>query len=213
VSSFTLATLKAAVESWVEDAGADFEGDFATMLALAEDRALKDLDLSLFDAEQALTLNSDVITKLPVAAVVATRYLYIASLGRFLYPRQVAYIRMRHGATTGVPKDYADYTDTQYLIGPIPNISYSALAMVMKRPNSLATDSSGTFLSTRAGDVLFRSCLIQAADYLQMDERLQTLEAEYGRALSSSQYELRHLRRRDYSPFAPQPSAVGKPER
>lgn len=212
MASFTYATLKTAVESWMEDTGTDFDGDFNTMLGLAEDRLLKDLDLTLFDVEQALTLNAQTVAKLPAGAVIATREIWIPSQSRFLYPRTWGYIRIRHGAATGVPKDFADLDASTYLIGPTPDIPYAATALVTKRPNSLSTDTTGTFLSTRAGDALLRAVLMEAAIY-QEKENLNDFEAPYQARLTSARFELRGLRRRDYSPLAPQPTAAGKMER
>ena len=214
MASYTYTQLKTQFESWVEDPGSDFDGDVPNMLALAEDRLLKDLDLTVFDIEQALTLNAQTITKLPSGLVIQTREIFVPSLSRFLYPRTWGYIKMRHGSTTGNPKDYADLDANTYLVGPIPTAPVSATALVTRRPNSLAIDTSGTFLSTRAGDCLFKACLVEAGIYLEKEAKEQAkLEAAYGTALNSARFELRALRRRDYSPLAPQPTAAGKQER
>lgn len=216
-SSFTYASIKTAFESWLEDTGTDFDGDFPTMLGLAEDRVLKDLDLTIFDTVSAVTINSAAVTK-PTGAIV-TRQLYIASLAAFLYPRTWAYCLARYGATSGVPKAFVELNDTQYGIYPTPSISYSGTALITKRPSGLQTDTSGTFLSLRVGDTLFRALICQAGDYLEMEERKAALEAEYQNALGSdekktgSRWELRELRRRDYGPFARQPSPAGQEER
>lgn len=210
--NFTYAQLKSAVESWMEDTGADFDADFPTMLGLAEDRLLKDLDLTLFDVEQAVTLNAQTVAKLPTGAVIATREIYVPSLSRFLLPKTSSYIKLRHGATTGSPKHYADLDASTWLIGPIPDIPYSATAMVTKRPVGLAADTAGTFLSTRAGDALFDAVLLEAAIYQEKDN-LSVFEQPYQLRLASARFELRSLRRRDYSPLAPQPVASGKQER
>lgn len=213
MASFTLTTLKAAVESWMEDTGSDFDGDFPTMLGLAEDRLLKDLDLTIFDVEQALTLNAATVGKLPANAVLATREIWIPSASRFLYPRTWGYIKMRHGNTSAAtPLDWADLDASNYLIGPAPSAPVSATALVTKRPNSLATDTTGTFLSTRAADALFFAVLFEAAIY-QEKENLGDFETPYQAKLATARFELRGLRRRDYSPLAPQPTAVGKGER
>lgn len=212
MASFTYAAMKAAVESWMEDTGTDFDGDFNTILGLAEDRLLKDLDLTLFDVEQALTLNAATIAKLPANLVIATREIYIPSASRFLYPRTWGYIKMRHGSTTGTPKDWADLDASTYLIGPVPTAPVSATALITKRPPSLAIDTAGTFLSSRAGDALFKAILFEAAIYQEKEDRAQ-FDNDYQMKLDGARFELRGLRRRDYSPLAPQPTAAGKQER
>lgn len=212
MASFTYAQMKTAVESWMEDAGTDFDGDFPTMLSLAEDRLLKDLDLTIFDVEQALTLNAATVAKLPAGLVIATREIFVPSIPRMLYPRTWGYIKIRHGAATGLPKDFADLDASTYLIGPAPAAPVAATALVTKRPNSLATDTTGTFLSTRAGDALFAAVLFEAALYQEKDG-IAVFESTYQAKLTPARFELRGLRRRDYSPLAPQPSAAGKMER
>lgn len=212
MASFTYAQMKAAVESWMEDAGTDFDGDFNTMLGLAEDRLLKDLDLTIFDVEQVLNLNAATVTKLPAGLVIATREIFVPSIPRMLYPRTWGYIKIRHGAATGLPKDFADLDASTYLIGPAPAVPVSATALVTKRPNSLSADTAGTFLSLRAGDALFAAVLFEAAIY-QEKEDAATFETIYQNKLTPARFELRSMRRRDYSPLAPQPSAAGKMER
>lgn len=209
--TYTHDQLKTAIEDWVEDHGDDMEADFDTALGNGELRLLKDLDLTIFDITDDITLGAQLVNKL--TGCIATRDLWIPGENDWLRPRiNPDYIRVRWGSTTGVPRDYADYSETQYLLGPTPGQAYAGKVLFTKRPDGLAVDTSGTFLSEKAPDALFAAVLKEVAVYLQRDD-IQVLETEYQTKLRSSQYELRSMVRRDYSPFASQPTTSGKAER
>jgi hypothetical protein len=64
-TSYTYATLVADLQAFLEDNGADFEGSIDSIIALGEERVLRDMDLSIFDAvsEETLSANTDMLTK------------------------------------------------------------------------------------------------------------------------------------------------------
>lgn len=215
-STFNYATLVAAMQNWVEDQGAQFEDDVDTIIRLAEDRVLKGLPLSIFDSNEALTAVIAGTHAKPTGTILTrSLYLLISSSKTFLARRSKSYIEAYwpNAATTGVPKYYADdYSSTHWLLGPTPAAgpNYSGQAVVMKRPESLVVDTSGTWMSTNVGDLLFKAAQVEAGIYTMADERKQVLDSEYMVALAASRYDLRTLIRTDYTQLAAQPAPQGE---
>jgi hypothetical protein len=196
-SSFTLATLKAALQDHVEDTGTPLSDNLDMLIQLGEDRVLRDLPLTIFDDRDdvSITQGNQVATK-PTGALVTRELYYVsASVRYFLRKRTQAFCNAYAPTTTeAAPKYFADdYSETTYLIAPEPNLSVTAEALFTKRPTSLVTDTTGTWLSENVGDLLLHACLISIEKYNLADERIALWVAEYGKLLAAARVTLRDL--------------------
>jgi hypothetical protein len=126
-----------------------------------------------------------------------TRELYYvsASVRNFLRKRTQEFCNAYAPNTTqAAPKYFADdYSETAYLISPNPNLTVTAEALFTKRPASLVTAPTGTWLSNNVGDVLLHACLISVEKYNLADERIALWVAEYGKLLAAARVTLRDL--------------------
>lgn len=216
-TSFTLATLKSAIQGFAEDSGADFAGQLDMLIQLAEDRVLKDLPLSVFDALGSVSIAAGTQTASKPSGAIAIQGLSYINAGTrtILEPRTYSFCLDYSPTTTqATPKYFAeDYSSSQIWIAPNPNVTVTAEAVMTKRPNSLVTDTTGTFISTNIGDLLLAACLISAEQFNIATEQAAMWQAQYAALLASAQNDFKHLLRRGYSPLAPQPVASNKGER
>ena len=217
-TSYTYAQLETSVKNFVEDDGTAFDTEWDNILKLGEDMVLRDLDLEIFDSEQSITLAQDVqtVTK-PTNTIAGRTVWFTGGDGKRVTLQWKTYSFLQDywptPADTGVPKYIAELSETQWIVVPTPAVNRSGKAIVIKRPVSLVTDTGGTWLSTRVGDLLFMACMAKAKRYLKFDESARDWEGEYKNALPMMKRELRALMRQDSSPLAPMPSTEGKPEK
>ena len=77
-----------------------------------------------------------------------------------------------NSSTTGVPKYYAIFDVSNFIIGPTPNSSYVTELHYYYRPTSLveAGDSGTTWLSTNAPNTLLYGCLFEAYIFMKGEQ-------------------------------------------
>ena len=209
-SSYTLAALKTSLKDFVEDQGTDFSGSLDDLIKLAEDKCIVDLDLDIFDTTGSVTL-----TQLSQTATIPTDFLKIRSMfytsgttRTFLEPRTYEYCvdYWADTATGGTPLYWAPYTTTTVYIAPPPSATVTATARGIKRPNSVVTDTSGSWLSLYCGSLLHKACLVVTEQFNIVDERIPMWKTEYAEDLAARRIEFRHLLHKDYDlPALPQP--------
>jgi hypothetical protein len=216
-SSFTLETLKTAIQGHIEDDGNDFASNLDMLIQIGEDRILRELPLSIFDARGNVSITAGTQTATKPAGAISILELYYTNSGArtVLSPRTYSYcLDYSPGTTQGAPKFFAeDYSETEVWLAPSPNLSVTAEALYTARPESLVTEINGTFLSRNVGDLLLASCMIATERFNIAAEELATWRADYLDLLVSARLDLAHLLRRSYSPLAPQPTTNAKQER
>jgi|TARA_R110000787_G_scaffold270520_2_gene377504 hypothetical protein len=101
--------------------------------------------------------------------------------------RTYPYIRRywKDPTTTGVPIYYADYDDTNWLVGPTPDSTYPFEAQVYLTPQELTVTYNENWLTKYAPDMILHQTLLQAAPYLKNDERIQVWQTYYQSARES----------------------------
>lgn len=85
--------------------------------------------------------------------------------------------------TTGVPKFYAHFDDTNFIVGPEPDSSYTVTLHYYYDPESIVTAAT-SWLGTNAETALLYGCLIEAYTFLKGDaDLLATYNEQYTGAL------------------------------
>lgn len=216
-SSFTLATLKTAIKNNVEDQGTGFADNLDQIIKAAEDRVLRALPLEIFKATASVTLTqgNPEVTK-PTGYLACDTFFYTIAGTRYtILPRSYEYVidYSPIATTEGLPKYYAELNTTTVIVGQSPNSSASSGGGTMrylKRPNSVVTDTSGSWLSLNVGDLLLASCLWEADIFNVADERIPVRKDAFNEKLASAQFDFRHILSRSYTPMAAQPEAKGE---
>ena len=209
-SSFTLAQLKTEIKNFVEDQGTDFDSSIENLIKLAEDKVLTDLDLDIFDDTGSITLTKDTQTATMPTSFLKLRSLFFTSGGNrsFMEQRTYEYLIDYWPSTTstGTPLYFAPLTTTTIQVAPTPSANLTATARGIKRPNSVVTDTSGSWLSLNCGSLLLKACLVVSEQFNISDERIPGWKQEYAEDLAARRIEFRHLLHKDYDlPPLPQP--------
>ena len=187
--SFTFTTLKQAIQDYTESNETTFVNNLTTIIKQAEDRIFKRCQLPDFrknvtanmsSANQYLAMPTDFLTPYSLA---------IDNSGYdYLIFKDVNFVRQAYpsSSTTGIPKYYAIFSDTYFLIGPTPNANFAVELHYFHKPESITAASSGTsWLGTNAESTLLYGCLLEAYTFLKGDADLMQLYAQrYEEAVS-----------------------------
>jgi hypothetical protein len=145
--SYTFTTLNAAIQDYTETSESSFISHIPDFILSAEERIFKTVDLELFrknvtsafsTSDQYLTVPSDLLA--PFSLQITT-----SGSEAFLLEKDVNYIRdyTPSASTTGVPKYYARYDITHFIVAPTPDANYTLELHYYYRPTSL-TESTVT---------------------------------------------------------------------
>jgi hypothetical protein len=211
-TSYTYTTLKAALISFTEDQGTEFAAAVDSIIPLAEDKVLKDLNLELFDdtATSTFGVASPWLTK--PTGMIALRSLYYTTAGgdfTIIRPRSWEFCKdywPNESTTTATPKYCAEYSDTEWFVAGTPASALVVTARYIKRPPGLSGSIATTWLSTSVGDLLFYACLAVSEQFLKADERVALWKQEYIERVRAAMRELKPEVRTNYMPVTPIPT-------
>lgn len=211
---FTYATLKAALISFTEDVGTEFDAALDTIIPLGEDRVLRDLDLTIFDVVETGTLQAaSPLTVKPTGCLVTRDIIYTAVSGARVPLTQRDYSYAADywpdaSITTALPRYFAEYSPTQWFIAGTPSTGLAFSARFLKRPTGLSGANATSWMGTNVGDLLFHACMLSAMEFLKMDARLQVAGQEYADRLRAAKLEFSELIRNKYAPVRSTPTKV-----
>ena len=170
--SFTLATLKTAIQDYTDNAETTFVSHLPDFIKAAEEKILKTVDLDYFrkNVTTAFT-SSDPFLSFP-SDYLASFSLQITTSGSesFLLQKDTNYIREYATAgTTGTPKYYASFDISNFIVAPTPDSNYAVELHYFYRPASLTAgaDSGTTWISTNAPFALLYGSLVEAYIFMK----------------------------------------------
>ena len=171
--SFTLATLKTAIQDYADNAETSFVTNLPNFIKASEEKIFKSIDLDYFrkNVTSAFT-SSDPFLTVP-SDYLASFSLQITTSGseNFLLQKDVNYLReyTPSSSTTGVPKYYARFDENNFIVAPTPNSAYTLELHYYYRPASLTAgaDSGTTWISTNAPFALLYGSLVEAYFYMK----------------------------------------------
>lgn len=188
----TLAELKTLVENFVESSETTFVASLNDFIKSAEDRIFELVQLDYFKktvggnvttGNRFLTCPSDFVLTIALAVIDSNNdYHYLSKKHTTFvkeYTKDVSDSSLR-----GLPKYYADYDKElsssssdgpTLLIAPLPDANYSVELTYLHRPNSLVTDTTGTWLSSNARNALLYGTLVEAYTFLKGDQDIMAL--------------------------------------
>jgi len=78
-----------------------------------------------------------------------------------------------------LPKYYADnvknLSGSTIIVAPVPDANYSVELNYLYKPNSITTDTTGTWLSSNARNALIYACLVEGYMFMKGDAELLTV--------------------------------------
>jgi len=86
---------------------------------------------------------------------------------------------------TGVPKFYADYDYTHWLVAPTPATNYTFEVLYYERLQPLDSSNQTNWLTTYAPQALLYGTLLQAMPFLKNDDRTPMWQAQYDKIIQT----------------------------
>ncbi len=183
--SFTLSTLKTAVQDYLQVSESTFTTQLPTFITEAEDRIFslvqlprqrKNVQGTLTSSNRFLATPTDFYAPFSLAIITSNTYDYLdfkhSSFIKEYAPSSTA---------TGQPKYYSLFDDTAFEVAPVPDANYTVELHYLHKPASLTSgsDSGTTFLSTDYPDALLYGTLVEGAIFLK--EPIDVVSAFEGR--------------------------------
>ena len=171
--SFTLATLKTAIQDYTDNSESTFVTHLPDFIKAAEEKILKSVDLDIFRKNVTSTLTtSDQYVNVPDDYLASFSFQITTSGSEsFLLQKDVNFLREYTPAasTTGLPKYYARFSEDHFIVAPTPNSAYTVQLNYYFRPTSLTagSDSGTTWISTNAPFALLYGSLLEAYVFMK----------------------------------------------
>lgn len=189
-SSVTYTTLLADLRRYLErgftqDSDPLVYEQLPRLITLAERRIARELKVEGFIVPVTTTLKAGVSVYAKPDRWRDTVSMQVGST--FLQARSYEYIRnyWPDQAQTDSPQFYADYDYQHWLILPAPAVDTEIEILYYEQPRFLGEDTQTNFITDYAPDMLLYGSLLEAAPFLKNDDRIQTWQALYDRAVQA----------------------------
>ena len=188
--SFTLATLKTAVQDYLQVSETTFTTQLPRFIQESEDRIFslvqlpdqrKNVQGNLTSGNRFLATPTDFYASMSIAIINSGTYDYLD----FKHPSFIK--EFSSGTTQGTPKYYSLFDETSFELAPIPDSTYEVELHYLHKPASLTSgsDSGTTFLSTDYPDALLYGTLVESAIFLkEPPDVIAQFEARFKEAVS-----------------------------
>ncbi len=180
IGQYTLEGVSAVEDGVILNNG-EFQAALPTIINLAEERIIRDLNSNVFDLEL-----SGYLTPANPYVPIPDSYLGIRSMtvatdfSTFVPIRRhdITWLEnyWRNPALTATPQYYAvwgndgnGYESGSFRLAPTPDQAYPYILRYIQRPDTISTDTPTTWLSTHAADCLLWACLAESMAYLRED--------------------------------------------
>lgn len=198
-AAYTFVTLKAELQSFLENTNSRFLAALPDLIALGETKILRDAGLEIFDQVDATIpfLQSNPLVVKP-AGLISTRVLRFSATAIPLRRKSHEYIADYWPDATQVsaPLFYCELTETQWLVAPTPPADSTGIARFIKRPPGLSGSVATTWLSANVPDLLLYASLACCEEWDVNDERISTWKTRYAELLDAARKEFHELIRK-----------------
>jgi len=171
--SFTLATLKTAIQDYLECTETTFVNNLPTFIQESESRIFKLVQLpkqrknvtgTVSSSNRFLATPSDFFAPFSLAVISSNTYHYLD----YKHPSFIKEFAP-NTTTSGRPRYYSLFDDTAFELSPVPDANYDIELHYLHKPASLTSgaESGTTFLSTDFPDALLYGSLTEAAVFLK----------------------------------------------
>jgi len=190
--SMTYAQLQQAIKDYTENTETTFVANLPLFIRTAEERILKMVQLSLFrrnktgviaQGSQFLACPDDFLAPFSLSY-----YPINGGAKEFLEFKDVSFVQMYNpnSSVQGVPKYYATFDISNFIVSPTPNASYGVEMHYLYRPASLTAGAAGgtSWLSINAELSLLYGALIEAYIFMKGEQDVMAMyEKRYQESL------------------------------
>ena len=174
----TYAQLVQAIKDYTDNQETTFVDQIDQFIKNAEERILYDVQLPVFTKNQQgvlasdnkyLALPNDFLAPFSLSVITGNNYY-------FLLNKDVNYLQEAYPDTTetGRPQFYAIFDDTNLLVAPVPDLSYTVEFHYLYQPAGISASNTTTWLSTNASNALLYASLIEAYVFMKGEADLMT---------------------------------------
>jgi len=189
--AFTYATLKTAIQDYMENDETTFANNLDNFIKNTEEDILKNVELNYYrknvtgtatSGSQYLGTPSDFLAPFSLAVINSSVYYY-------LLLKHPSFMRdyTPNASTTGQPKYYGEFDNDTFILAPTPDDNYTFELHYFYRPTSLTAGASDgtTYLSNNMPNVMLAGSLLQAATFMKLDAaELGTYKQNYAKELA-----------------------------
>jgi len=180
--SFTYGELKQALQDYTENDETSFVTNLPTFIRTAEERILKNVQLSLFRKNALATVTASNKYLACPSDFLAPFSLSLAGTDGdkfFIEFKDVSFLQeyTPDATTTGSPRYYAQFVVDTFILAPSPDTAYTAELHYFYRPQSLTalSDSGTTWLSINAEMAMLYASLIEAYIYMKGEQDVMAM--------------------------------------
>ncbi len=180
--SFTYGQLKTAIQDYTENDETSFVTNIPLFIRIAEERILKNVQLSLFRKNATTNfISSKKYLPCPPDFLAPFSMAFIKTNGdkEFMEFKDVSFLQMYtpDETTTGEPQYYAVFDVDNFIVAPTPNSAYVSELHYYYRPQSLTalSDSGTTWLSENAEMTLLYGALIESYIYMKGEQDIMAM--------------------------------------
>lgn len=202
----TYAGLVDAVGDYTEDASSDLASQIQGMVNRAEERVLRDLDISYFDDVRSVTTSSGVSSLTKTTDMIQIQSVRFTDNNSYALRRNREYVSLYAGS--GRPLYFYDDEDS-IVFAPVPDGTYACEVKFLSRPTPLSDSNQTNWLTRNVATLLLYATLKEAEHFLVSPERV----AEFEQAYASNLGPARALWRQDQGPAYEPVGKTASPER
>ena len=199
--SITFSTLKSQIQNTAENDDSEFTDAIPDFIGRSERRLSRDLDHPELTSHLDATLEAGDPFLTKPNNVLLTKNLYVFNNGSIikllLKTEEFVADYWPTRTSTGVPKYYANYGGSEYIVAPAPSSTNRAEIAVVVQPATLSTANQTNFFTDKCFDALFYACMIEATCFMKDYSTTPLWEQKYVTAIQSLQNEGRRTRRDD----------------
>ena len=186
----TLAELKTIIQDYLQNSETTFVNNLDQIIKTVEERIFEDVQFDNFRKTSSLTFTAgNKVLTTPTDFVLAFSLAVIDSNSDYHYLdkkhpsfMQEYTVDPTDVSLRGLPKYYGDQSKqlsgSSIVVAPVPDQNYNVELNYLYKPNSLVTDTTGTWLSQNARNGLIYGCLVEAYTFMKGDADLLQLYAQ-----------------------------------
>jgi hypothetical protein len=188
-ATMTYDTLVADVQSYLERTDAATVDKIPTFIMLAEQVIANDIKFlgNLTVQESNMIQGQPIIDKPARWRKTVSMNVTVAGKKRPVLLRKYEYLREYAPDPTdeNIPKFYADYDYTHWLVAPTPADDYTFEVLYYERVQPLDSSNQTNWFTIYAPQAMLYGTLLQAMPFLKNDERIPMWQAQYQQVISA----------------------------
>lgn len=179
----TYDSLVADIASYLERSDAATLAKIPTFIMLAEQVIASQIKFlgNLTVNTSTMAANSSIIDKPARWRKTVSMNITVAGKREPVLLRKYEYLRQyaQNPSSAGMPKYYADYDYTHWLVAPTPDANYNFEVLYYERPQPLDSSNQTNWFTQYAPQALLYGSLLQAMPFLKNDGRVQLWQQQY----------------------------------